>query len=500
MPQGQDSAVSTLIEADATSTKLPNFENRTFWISDNLPVLREIDDDVIDLIYLDPPFNSKRIYHAPLGSQASGATFNDIWTMDSVKQELSDLLEKLNPAMWHTIEGAGVSWGEAMKAYLVFMTPRLIEMQRILRPTGSLFLHCDPHASHYLKQLLDSIFGSSNFRNEIIWHYGKMSNTSVNFPRNHDVILRYTKTGSYLFTPIKGADSEYRNRYKRFLEKNNRVLFKSVKHSTDKLILGRIRKIEKELGRPVTDDDVLFDFNSEFKLQSDVIYVSIIKGNSKERTGWPTQKPLELLRKIILSSTEERAMVLDPFAGCATTCIAAEELGRQWAGIDIDSQALDVTVGRLKQVAEERNAVRGDRRKDKATVDQIQMIGMQLDPTTGEWIAPQVIVRETPPRRTDPHRPKRTKNSVLRQILWDQLDCHAEGDRRFCPGCRRAKYYDDFDLDHIHPSAKGGADIDDNIQLLCGSCNGIKSSTKTMQELKEKLLADKILSVSQSIQ
>jgi len=386
-----------------------------------------------------------------------------------------------------------------MKAYLVFMTPRLVEMQRILKPTGSLFLHCDPHASHYLKQLLDSIFGYSNFRNEIIWQYGKMSNTSVNFPRNHDVILRYTKTDTYFFTPIKGAESEYRNRYKRFLEPDNRVLFKSVKQSTDKLILGRIRKIEKELGRPVADADTLFDFNSEFKVQSDVIYVSIIKSNSKERTGWPTQKPLELLRKLILSSTEERAMVLDPFAGCATTCIAAEELGRQWAGIDIDSQALEVTVDRLKQVAEERNAVRGDRKKAKATDDQIQMVGMQLDPTTGAWTAPQVIVSETPPRRTDPHRPTRTKNSVLRKILWDGLDCHDDGERRFCPGCSRAKYFDDFDLDHIHPKAKGGADIDENIQLLCGSCNSIKSSTKTMEELKEKLLADKILKVSRNI-
>ena len=499
MVTSQQDAISALPKTNTTSVKSPNFENRTFWISDNLPVLREIDDDVIDLIYLDPPFNSKRIYHAPLGSQASGATFKDIWTMDSVKQELSDLMEKLNPAIWRTIEGAGDSWGEAMKAYLVFMTPRLIEMQRILRPTGSLFLHCDPHASHYLKQLLDSIFGSANFRNEIIWHYGKMSNTIVNFPRNHDVILRFTKTSDHFFRPIKGADSEYRNRYKRFLEPDNRVLFKSVKHSTDKLILGRIRKIEKELDRPIADRDVLFDFNTEFKVQSDVIYVSIIKGNAKERTGWPTQKPLALLRKIILSSTEERAMVLDPFAGCATTCIAAEELGRQWAGIDIDSQALEVTVDRLKQVAEERNSVRGNRKKTKATADQIQMLGMQLDPTTGDWIAPQVIISETPPRRTDPHRPRRTKNSILRKILWDGLNRHEDGERRFCPGCRRAKYFDDFDLDHIHPSAKGGADIDDNIQMLCRSCNNIKSSTKTMKELKERLLADKILSVNKNI-
>lgn len=498
MPTSQ-SNVASISTDDITSPKLPNFENRTFWISDNLPILREIDDDVIDLIYLDPPFNSKRIYHAPLGSQATGATFNDIWTMDSVKQELSDLLENVHPAIWRTIEGAGESWGDAMKAYLVFMTPRLLEMHRILRSTGSLYLHCDPHASHYLKQLLDSIFGPSNFRNEIIWHYGKMSNTSVNFPRNHDIILRYTKTDRYVFTPIKGAESEYRNRYKRYLEKDNRVLFKSVRQSTDKLILGRIKKVEKQLGRSIRDEDALFDFDTEFKVQSDVIYVSIIKGNSKERTGWPTQKPLELLRKIILSSTEDQGMVLDPFAGCATTCIAAEELGRKWAGIDIDSMALEVTVDRLKQVAEDRNAVRGDRKKSKASSDQIQMTGMQLDPTTGKWVAPQVIVRDTPPRRTDPHRPTRTKNSVLRKILWSQLDEDADGERRYCPGCRRAKYFEDFDLDHIQPKAKGGADIDDNIQLLCRGCNNIKGSTKTMKELREKLLADKILSVGQTI-
>ncbi len=495
--QRGDASLSTRDASD--DVKPPNFENRTFWISDNLPILREIDDDVIDLVYLDPPFNSKRIYHAPLGSQATGATFNDIWTMDSVKQEASDLLENLNSAAWRTIEGAGDSSGSAMKAYLIFMTPRLVEIRRILRQSGSVYLHCDPHASHYLKQLMDSIFGSRHFRNELIWHYGKMSNTSRNFPRNHDVILRYSKSDSFFFKPIKGEDSEYRNRFKRFVDSANHVVYGSVKHSNDKLIRRRIKKIEQSLGRQISDGDILFNFNAEFKIQSDVIYAPILKGNSKEKTGWPTQKPLELLHKLILSSSKRGAMVLDPFAGCATTCIAAEQLGRQWAGIDIDSMALEVTIDRLKKVAEERNAVTGDPTRVNASDQQVQMDGMKFDPTTGLWNAPRVIVSETPPRRTDPHRPARTKNSVLRKIRWDQLDRHDDPDRRFCVGCDRAKYFDDFDLDHVQPRSKGGPDVDDNIQMLCHSCNSIKGSTRTMTELREKLLEDKILSLDRSL-
>ena len=167
----------------------------------------------------------------------------------------------------------------------------MIEMRRALKPTGSLYLHCDPTASHYIKALLDTIFGNQQFRNEIIWRYGKMSSASKNFPSNHDYILRYSKGTEWTFNPLKGGESEYRARYLKYLT-NNQVLYGTVKTSTDKLILGRVRKVQKQLDRPLQDDDVLFDFDREFKVQSDVIYESIIKGNSAERVGYPTQKPV----------------------------------------------------------------------------------------------------------------------------------------------------------------------------------------------------------------
>lgn len=227
------------------------------------------------------------------------------------------------------------------------MAIRLIECHRVLKSTGTLYLHCDPTMSHYLKTTLDCIFGEENFRNEIVWHYGKMSNPGRNFPANHDTILRYTKTGEYTFNVIKGAESEYRNRYARYLI-NNQVRWGSVKNSQDKLILGRAKKVRAQLNKKHLDDkDVLFDFDKEFKAQSDVIYVSIIKGNSAERVGYPTQKPKALLKRLIEASSNEGDIVLDPFCGCATTCVAAEDNKRQWIGIDVSPKAYDLVKERL---------------------------------------------------------------------------------------------------------------------------------------------------------
>ncbi|MYF20246.1 MAG: hypothetical protein F4218_06425 [Synechococcus sp. SB0677_bin_5] len=231
------------------------------------------------------------------------------------------------------------------------MAIRLLECRRVLKTTGSIYLHCDPTMSHYLKALMDCIFGEDNFRNEIVWHYGKMSNTSRNFPSNHDTLLRYSKAEEFVFTPIKGGESEYRARFSRFL-KGNKVLFGTVRHLQDKLILGRIRKIRTKLKRDLKDNDVLFDFDIEYKIQLDVIYVPTIKGNSSERIGYPTQKPVALLERIIRASSHPGdIIILDPFCGCATTCVAAERLGRQWIGIDVSVKAYELVKIRLTREA-----------------------------------------------------------------------------------------------------------------------------------------------------
>ena len=149
----------------------PNWKNHTLWTGDNLPIMRGLNSGCVDLVYLDPPFNSNRTYAAPIGSKAAGAAFKDYWTFDDVDRLWLLLLREKNPRMFQVIEAARLVHGKGMAAYLSMMAQRLGEIRRLLKPTGSVYLHCDPTASHYLKMLMDSVFGKSNFRNEIVWCY-----------------------------------------------------------------------------------------------------------------------------------------------------------------------------------------------------------------------------------------------------------------------------------------------------------------------------------------
>ncbi|MCZ0955279.1 MAG: DNA methyltransferase [Rhodospirillaceae bacterium] len=146
----------------------PNFASESVWTGDNLAVMRGINSGCVDLIYLDPPFNSNRTYEAPIGSKAAGASFKDAWTLDDIDVHEHGELADRNPAAYSVIEAARQAHGKGMQSYLIFMAVRLLEMRRILKPSGSIYLHCDPTASHYLKLLMDGIFGRSNFQNEIV--------------------------------------------------------------------------------------------------------------------------------------------------------------------------------------------------------------------------------------------------------------------------------------------------------------------------------------------
>ncbi len=147
----------------------PNWSNRTIWTGDNLAVMRGMNSESVDLIYLDPPFNSKRTYSAPIGSKAAGAAFKDTWTLDDVDLAWHGEIAEQNPAVYAVIDAAGTAHGKGMKSYLIVIAVRLLEMRRLLKTTGSLYLHCDPTAGHYLKMLLDAVFETQQFRNEIIW-------------------------------------------------------------------------------------------------------------------------------------------------------------------------------------------------------------------------------------------------------------------------------------------------------------------------------------------
>ena len=413
----------------------PNFMNRTLWVDDNLTVLRGLNSECVDLIYLDPPFNTQRIYNAPFGSKAAGAKFDDTWTMDGVKTDWAALQEAADPAMYHTIVDAGLSAGEPMQAYLSFMALRMHEMHRVLKPTGSLYLHCDPTASHYLKQLLDCIFGRQNFRNEIVWYYKTGGTSKRWFGRKHDLVLFYSKSKNYTFNPQK--------------EKS---------YLAHKYGFSNVTILEDDKGQHTVVG------------MRDVWDIPALRGNQREATGWPTQKPLALLEPIIRASSNIGDLVLDPFCGCATAMVAAERLGRRWAGIDIDRAAVGVTQDRLQNETD-------------AAVHNVELHGWDGDQHDWREGPPPLHVPSRPPTRTDSEAPKRSPR--IRQIRWAEL---GTGDRRACPGCERRKYFDDFDLDHIQPSAKGGLNADENLQLLCSSCNRIKGGRLTMTELRQRLL------------
>ncbi len=298
-----------------------NVANRTLFNRDNLDILHGINDSCIDLIYLDPPFNKKKTFTAPIGSSAEGASFTDIFRQEDIKDEWVDSIRYENHQLHEYLKGVKFFSNQYNYCYLVYMAVRLMECHRILKNTGSLYLHCDPTMSHYLKIVLDCIFGEDNFRNEVVWSYSTGGVSKRHFAKKHDIILFYSKTSKKCFNQprIPSKDS------KRFNIQDN---------------YGKMY-YEKAGNRYYLDEGVAM---------TDVWDVYPVRNVSKERTGYPTQKPLALLERIVQASSNKGDVVLDPFCGCATTCIAAEKLERQWIGIDVSVTAYDLVRKRMRDV------------------------------------------------------------------------------------------------------------------------------------------------------
>jgi site-specific DNA-methyltransferase (adenine-specific) len=304
------------------------------YFGDNLDILRsEIKSESVDLVYLDPPFNSKRDYNllfkTPKGheSDAQIKAFDDTWRWGAqAEREFDELLHQPNTDVSEMIQAMRHFLKESdVMAYLVMMTNRLLELHRVLKPSGSLYLHCDPTASHYLKIILDNIFGSNNFRNELIWSYRKWAVAEKCFSKNHDVILFYVKDGnSSKFNVL--LQQRAASTLKRF---GNKKIVSAIDSS----------------GRRVPSQTL--DQESEGVKMSDVWDIPIIAPSSKERLGYPTQKPLALLERIIQASSNKGDVVLDPFCGCGTAVHAAQKLERDWIGIDITHLAISLIEKRM---------------------------------------------------------------------------------------------------------------------------------------------------------
>jgi site-specific DNA-methyltransferase (adenine-specific) len=376
---------------------MPAAWKNKLYFGDNLEILRKhVPDESVDLVYLDPPFNSKADYNVLFkttsgeASSAQATAFKDTWEWDEaaadayheimMRPEIPPQLRNLMQAMKVFLTGDTGSKGNSMMAYLTMMALRLVELHRVLKPTGSLYLHCDPTASHYIKQVLDAIFGFRNFRSEIVWKRTSAHSDAKNkYAAVHDLLLFYGKSdeaewnqqfepydSDYIATHFVHSDPDGRLfrrvdlrspnprpnltydyaasngiTYKphangwavnlekmKQLDKEGRLFFPAK-------VDGRLRRklyLDESPGNPVTD------------LWSDIKPIFAV---GAERLGYPTQKPETLLERVVRASSAEGEVVLDPFCGCGTTIAVAEKLKRRWIGIDVAPVAVDLMERRL---------------------------------------------------------------------------------------------------------------------------------------------------------
>lgn len=504
--------------------------------------MRGMNSESVDLIATDPPFNKGRDFHVTPESLKGGGSFADRWSWEHDAHE--DWLDGIKddwPAAMTVINASRAAYGDGMGAFLCFMGVRLMEMHRILRNDGSIYLHCDDTASHYLKALMDAIFGMKQFRNEVVWRRTAGRSDAGQYGRVHDVILFYSKSnkwkwnrpytdnrGEYLAQNFKhedhlgryrigqlmapgiakgdsgeewrGIDPSSRGRGRHwstptkggmcdFIVRNNLIegwphAYKTVRDRLDALDAaglvywpprGEVPSLKQYLaassGRAV--DDIFTD-------------IKRLESNDAENVDYPTQKPLDLYRRFIEASSDEGDIVLDPFVGCATTPVAAEQLGRRWVGIDIWDGAYETVLRRLR---DERLKTEKFELMDE---EQVMML------TRGD-----VYYSIQPPVRTDdtaaaaPHLRVKMQRATE---LWHKLthsqmrnhlaDAQAVGGLVVCAGCGRAMELDFMELDHITPKTDNGENWITNRILLCGPCNRRKSNSFTLSGLVKQNKAD----------
>ena len=479
-----------------------NFAHQTIWTRDNLEVMRGINSESVDLVYLDPPFNSGKQWSAPVGSEAAGASFKDAWTLSDVDLAWHGEIAEEHPALYGVLDAAGVAHGKAMKSYLIYMAVRLIEIRRLLTPTGSVYLHCDDTAGAYLKVTMDAIFGRAQYRNEITWKRSNGRSAAQRYARVSDRILYYangdepTWNGSWQPLDEKHVERKYRHNdergrymcgdpmgagitggesgrpwrdydpasagrhwaiprtgaYAEWIEINIIPGYRNIKGVHARLdaldeaglihwpVRGQVPYIKRYLVAAKGDaaSDIITD-------------IGALGPTGSERTGYPTQKPLALIERLIAASSNEGDVVLDPFCGCATACVAAEKLGRNWIGIDISPKAADLVQSRL----------RGE---------------------LGLFYAGKHLVK--PPKRTDLGDLPRYNADVNKRTLYGKQ----EG---VCNGCRILFPYRNLTVDHVVPQSRGGGDHLDNLQLLCGACNSVKG-TGTHADLLARLAETRV--------
>ena len=478
-----------------------NFETGTIWNADNLDVMRGMNSSTVDLIYLDPPFNSARNYSGT--GRAKNQKFLDNWNEEQLKewnvwagvQDAIDLLRGQD--WWPMMELVKEKHSKTMYYYLSFMAVRLLQMKRILKSTGSLYLHCDDSSNSYLRTLLDCIFGydfgpgTCGHGAEIRWRRTTSSNMARRrYGRVADTIFVFRKSENYTHnTLFTGHDVEYIKANYRYDDNDGRGLYRrddltapscgykydykgfssplqgwrcseETMRELDKD--GRLSLPEREKGR-IQQKRYLSE-SKGVPVSSIWTDIKVVNSQSKERTGWETQKPKALLDRIIDTSSNPGDVVFDPFCGCSTTLIAAldrpDNEKRRVIGCDIDSevcQVLDLRVSELN---------------DSKTQDLFRNIEIKvLDCIHDRSLIP---VRTDNTDATDP--PTDPGRIDVKKIYGTKLYGEQRG---YCPGCKRHIEFDLMDVDHKIPLNRGGTNDFENLQMLCRNCNSKSAESTT---------------------
>ena len=477
----------------------PNFANRTLYHGDNLNFLRGMNSGTVHLIATDPQFNKSRDFHATPDSLASGASFQDRWSWrDDLHDDWLIEIQRDYPEVWSVITAAKQVYGDDMAAFLCFMGVRLVEMRRVLRDDGSIYVEIDDTAHAYVKALMDAVFEARNFRGQIVWRRYGSHNDAQGYGRVYDVILFYAKDGKGIWNGSwQELDSEYVS--KSYRHEDERGKYRTAPLHTGGLAGGgyeyefrgftriwrysetRMRELEAQgrirqgrQGKGIPERKVYLRESKGKPVSNLWDDIAALTGQNSERTGYPTQKPLALYERIIKASSNPGDLVLDPFCGCATTPIAAERQGRRWVGIDIWDETYPVVLKRLEQ--------EGLTLPDADTQPGQQTLTFDIHYSTtpptrtdsGESVIPPL---PTPTRRNkERHPPPRTQHGRLIADIGP-----------FCQGCGRDYGFDPrvLEVDHIRPKSDGGSDAYDNLTLLCPPCNKEKRDWYTLTRLQQ---------------
>ena len=501
-----------------------NFPDNTIYELDNLDVLRGMNSETVDLIATDPPFNTKRNRAGTAGHYVDNWKWGDTgklpdqWAWNEVHPVWLDQIKDDNRALFEVIEAAGHCHGPDIAAFLCFLSVRLLEMHRILKPTGSLYLHCDHTANAYIRMAMDAIFRRQNFKNEIVWQRTESHNTPNRFGNITDTLLFYGKSSETTWNKLYHEPSQKQlDRFKQTDDSGRPYKLENLTAARPDSDSGKFEwrgttpgssrgwgyKLEqleqwwaegkiqtKRDGTPRTDGLKVYSEHSTGKLLQNIwTDIPRIPNTSAERTGSPDQKPLALYERIVLASSNPGDLVLDPFAGCATTIMAARRHKRRWIGID--------------------------RRKDARFHVVCRMMGIQAKdaeellkrPDLADWLNEQLGRHEShfstlAPIRTDdgdtaapllkpvfttPRERNLMTHGEMRALLIQKWGLQCWGCDFVAPDTRH------LTLDHITPKRDGGSNELDNRALLCNPCNGAKGDRMTLTALRRQNRKDSYL-------